>query len=86
MPSVNDGPLQGLFVERAEVGFSVPLDTATASACRERVQAMLPADSQARRRAAEVGRSYAAQDGSTEAARLVIELARTRQPQRPALG
>jgi MGT family glycosyltransferase len=86
IPTVNDGPLQGLLVERAGVGFTVsPSPNLAADSC-ERVRRMLPADSPTRRRAAHIARSYAVSDGPARIVELLAELSRTRAPLRPTLG
>ncbi|HEY4055133.1 MAG TPA: AMP-binding protein [Kofleriaceae bacterium] len=80
LPTVNDGPLQGLLVERAGVGFSLPLSDDLATRVREPVRAMLAPDAPQRRRAEEIARSYARSDGPTRFVELVEELVRTRTP------
>jgi MGT family glycosyltransferase len=86
LPTVNDGPLQGLFVERAGVGYSLAPAQASVAACRERVHALLAESSPARRSAVEVGRSYRAHDGAAAAAALIDKLARARAPLSPSPG
>ena len=83
LPICNDQHLQARFLERSGAGRALDPDTLTVEKCREALRAMLDSGSTERSRAAEIGKSYAANDGAGRAAELILELARTRQPISP---
>ena len=74
IPLINDQPLQAHLIERAGAGIALAPAAVTAASIRTALCALL-ADGPQRRRAAELGRSYAAGDGAERVAELVVALA-----------
>lgn len=73
VPLGHDQPLQACLVERAGAGIALATDAATSDALAAALRTLLAEGSQ-RRRAAEIGRSYAASDGARRAAELLAAL------------
>jgi len=79
VPLGADQPLQAYLVERAGAGLALAPEAATEDALAAALRALL-ADGPHRRRAADIGQSYAAADGSRTLARHLADVARTREP------
>jgi MGT family glycosyltransferase len=79
LPAVNEQSLQGLLVERAGAGFTIPASRLEVAECRERLLELLhnPALQQ---RAQAISTSLRAPNGALRAAELIVELATTRRP------
>ena len=73
VPLGHEQPLQACLVERAGAGLALAADAATRDALTTALRTLL-ADGSQRRRAAEIGRDYAANDGARRAAELLVEL------------
>jgi UDP:flavonoid glycosyltransferase YjiC (YdhE family) len=84
VPTVNDQFLQGHLVERAGVGFQLPSHELDLEQCRNRLTRLLDPSGPERARVRTVSRSYRASDGASRAAELLVELARTGRPLKPA--
>jgi beta-glucosidase len=80
VPQAHDQPLQGMFVERAGVGFALRTEDVDHVRCRDRLMRLLDPSGTERRNAEAIAADFAQHDGASRTAELLLELGRSKKP------